>query len=65
MKPWESIRGRDYRPNSIFLFRISGREVNSIDIVLKNLDIDEAVGEYLLIGSGKKQQCKIYLGLKK
>ncbi|KAG8183044.1 hypothetical protein JTE90_018090 [Oedothorax gibbosus] len=52
VEPWEMIKGRNYRPNSVFLFRINGHEVNSIDITLENLDIDEAIGEYLLIGQG-------------
>ncbi|GFQ79631.1 uncharacterized protein TNCT_689601 [Trichonephila clavata] len=53
--PWVPEEGRKYRPNCVSVFHITkSRDMNasSIHLLLNKLDIDEGVGEYLLIGAG-------------
>ncbi|GFY56951.1 uncharacterized protein TNIN_445251, partial [Trichonephila inaurata madagascariensis] len=53
--PWVPEEGRKYRPNCVSVFHITkSKDMNasSIHLLLNKLDIDEGVGEYLLIGAG-------------
>lgn len=53
--PWVAEEGRIYRPNCVSVFQITkSRDMNasSIHLILNKLDIDEGIGEYLLIGAG-------------
>ncbi|GFT13387.1 uncharacterized protein NPIL_256871 [Nephila pilipes] len=55
ISPWVYEEGRKYRPNCVSVFQITkSRDMNasSIHLVLNKLDIDEGIGEYLLIGAG-------------
>ncbi|GIX99243.1 uncharacterized protein CDAR_447411 [Caerostris darwini] len=55
--PWVPMKGRGYRPNSVSVFYITKSDdkiVNSIHLFVHKLEIDEGIGEYLLIGAGKE-----------
>ncbi|XP_035218331.1 uncharacterized protein LOC118191618 isoform X2 [Stegodyphus dumicola] len=55
MTPWVRTNANTYRPNSVMLLQLRSppdMKVSSILITLNYLEIDQQVGEYLLIGSG-------------
>ncbi|XP_055931705.1 uncharacterized protein LOC129962042 [Argiope bruennichi] len=57
ISPWISMEGRGYRPNSVYVFQILKSEVmnvSSIHLIVNKLQIDEGMGEYLLVGAGKE-----------
>ncbi|KFM56982.1 hypothetical protein X975_02508, partial [Stegodyphus mimosarum] len=55
MTPWVRTNVDTYRPNSVMLLQLKSppdTKMSSILITLNYLEIDQEVGEYLLIGSG-------------